>query len=85
MSPYMFRPCVLRTSSEVFYLKHLYHGKESVNFYNVCQVCLMLLLPPATFDKLDTYHTHVKVKLALKKLICHHLNNSIQFSSYLFA
>jgi hypothetical protein len=43
----MFRPCVLRTSSEVFSLKHLYHGKESVNFYNVCQVCQMLLLPHA--------------------------------------
>jgi hypothetical protein len=38
MSPYMFRP-FYGHHQRFFSLKHLYHGKKSVNFYNVCQVC----------------------------------------------
>jgi hypothetical protein len=43
MSPYMFRPCPTDIIRGFFSLKHLYHSKESVNFYNACQVCPKLI------------------------------------------
>jgi hypothetical protein len=30
---------VIRTSSEVYSVKHFYHDKRSVNISDVCQVC----------------------------------------------